>query len=623
MKTIDYARQELNKYYYLVTGVKENEIILKVQDVVKKYDDEIKIDIKKGKGIIEGSNERSVLIGVYKFFYEMGCRFFRPGKDGEKIVRRTLEECNVIKEYKPSLRYRAICSEGAISEENILDFVEWLPKVGMNSYFTQFFDGHLFFEKWYKHKDSSVLRAENYSVAESRRHYKNVVEKIKECGLIYQAVGHGWTTEPLGYVTYGDTCSKEDDILPEHAELFALVNGKRTFFESPGNTQLCYSNPRARNVITDGIVKHLKEHKEIDILHFWLADSINNHCECENCKKMMPSEWYVMMLNELDDKLTEEGIDTKIVFLIYCDLLFAPQKVKLNNPDRFIMMYAPIARDFFNPLFTEENLLKGIDAPSYVRNKNHHPTTSGEYLYYLKGWQEQIKCDSFSFDYHLMTFLCGGEQGGEPSGTRISRTIYEDMKGLKTVGLNGNVSCQLQRTFTPTALPNYVMAETLFGTVRSFDEIEDEYFIAAFGEQSEKIKSLLHNFEYFYLTDFIKEKKDISANKQKIIEFINYFNTAIDDIKYLDDKHEVACSLSILKYFIALQKKFLQALLLKANEKDIQVEIQEIKSFVDESELNIQRFDDCLFRKEGVLSWLNSSERNDYQKKIAQKGEEK
>jgi hypothetical protein len=46
---------------------------------------------------------------------------------------------------------------------------------------------------------------------------------------------------------------------------------------------------------------------------------------------MLPSDFYVMLLNELDEELTKRGIKTKIVFVAYLDLLWAPQKVKLKN----------------------------------------------------------------------------------------------------------------------------------------------------------------------------------------------------------------------------------------------------------------------------------------------------
>lgn len=600
MNTLDYAKSELKKYSELVFG-EECAIELINENYGNPFDDQIKIDIKNGAGKICGSNPRAVLIGVYKFFYELGCRFIRPGKNGEILVKKEKSECSVNKTYAPVNRYRAICSEGAISEENVTDMIEWLPKVGMNSYFTQFVDGHLFFEKWYTHKESSVLKAEPYSVAESVKHMKNVVETVKKCGLIYQAVGHGWTTEPLGYVTYGDTRSKDEDIKPEHRELFALVNGKRGFFNSPGDTHLCYSKQKARDIITDGIVNYLKEHSETDVLHFWLADSLNNHCECEDCKKLLPSEWYVIMLNELDKKLTAANIKTKIVFLIYCDLLFAPKAVKIENPDRFIMMYAPIARNYFEVLYTDENFAKATSAPQFERNKNRHPQNGGEYLYYLLQWQKVVNCDSFLFDYHLMTF----EYGGEPSFTRISRAIYDDMKGLKRAGLNGNVSCQLQRVFLPSSLPNYVMAETLFGTDRSFEQIEEECLSATFGKQFVKVREFLHKTEAFYCCDAMTGKVPMIDNVLPLAkDYEKMLTTVKESLCFTDDNPTVDLSLKNLSYFIEQQIIFVKALIKKCQKEDFLKETDELMKFIDENEINVQPYEDSLFKKDGVKAWI-------------------
>ena len=53
-------------------------------------DETVSIKLLKGAGVITGSNECAVLIGVYRFMFELGCRFIRPGADGEKIPERKL-----------------------------------------------------------------------------------------------------------------------------------------------------------------------------------------------------------------------------------------------------------------------------------------------------------------------------------------------------------------------------------------------------------------------------------------------------------------------------------------------------------------------------------------------------
>lgn len=602
MDTLKYAESELEKYIYKITGENKAEIAIKCDiESGHPFDDVATINVVGGKGYISASNPRAALIGVYRLFYLLGCRFIRPCEDGEIIVKLPTSALTAKGEFRPENRYRAVCSEGGISEKHVIDVVRWLPKIGMNGYFCQFADGHLFFEKWYKHKGSSVISPdENYSVRDSVAHLKNCVKAIKECGLVYHAVGHGWTTEPLGYVTYGDHRSTDADIRPEHRSLFAEINGKRGFHKDmPGDTQLCYSNPEARRIITDGIVDYLKVHPEVDILHFWLADGTNNHCECEECRKKMPSDLYVKMLNELDEKLTREKIDVKVAFLIYCDLLFAPETERLYNPDRFIMMYAPISRSFFEPMYTAANYNASVEKAEYRRNGNEYPATAAEYLDRLKRWQAAIHTDGFSFDYHLMTF----PYGGDPSFLKISEVIFEDMKGLRTVGLNGNVSCQLQRLMLPIALPNYAMAAALVGD-KTYAETETEYFAAAFGKDGGEAKDFLRKSESFYLSDAIRGKSD---DKSELFRTIDDYACALDEISaypFAPSGETEKLSVKLLKRYVETEKAFLSAYRAKCEGRDITAVREKLFEFIDEGEPEYERFEDALFKKDGVKSWL-------------------
>ena len=127
----------------------------------------------------------------------------------------------------------------------------------------------------------------------------------------------------------------------------AELNGERQLYENvPLNTNLCYSNPAVRDAITSAITQYCQRNPQVTYLHFWLADGTNNHCECEACRKKRPADWYVQMLNELDEKMTAAGVSTKVVFLIYVDLLWEPQQEQIKHPDRFVLMFAPITRAY-------------------------------------------------------------------------------------------------------------------------------------------------------------------------------------------------------------------------------------------------------------------------------------
>ena len=142
----------------------------------------------------------------------------------------------------------------------------------------------------------------------------------------------------------------------------------------------------------------LKKNPQVKYLHFWLADAINNHCECAECQKKIPSDFYVMMLNELDEKLTAAGLDTKIVFLLYLDLMFPPETETIKNPDRFTLMYAKSRK--YNKTMVED-LARAEELPElkYERNKVDFGGNGAICVNFLKKWQQVFGGDSFSFDY--------------------------------------------------------------------------------------------------------------------------------------------------------------------------------------------------------------------------------
>ena len=106
-----------------------------VEDV--ELDDILYIDTDKSGGIIAGDNPRSVLLSVYEYLRKNGCRWLFPGVDGEFIPVKDIEPVNF--RYKPSLRYRGQCNEGAEFQADMIEAIEFTPKVGMNVFMMEFF----------------------------------------------------------------------------------------------------------------------------------------------------------------------------------------------------------------------------------------------------------------------------------------------------------------------------------------------------------------------------------------------------------------------------------------------------------------------------------------------------
>ncbi len=446
----------------------------------KVLDDAICIDVENFSGLISGTNSRSVLIAVYKFLKEKGFKFIRPGKDGE-IIPKTIDGSKVSLLEKASYRHRGMCIEGGVFQEELCDVADWLPKVAMNEYFVQFRLPRTFFDRWYNspnpYRESKAL-----TTGEIQAIIKDFEDELDKRNIMYHAVGHGWTSEAFGME---GSSFDPTDIEPteEQKSVMAKIDGKRELFaKTPLFTNLCYSRQDVRDSVTDNIVNYCEEHPQVKYLHFWLADATNNHCECDECRKNIPSEYYAMMLNDLDRKLTEKGIDTKIVFLLYYDLLWKPIKNKIQNQDRFTMMFAPIGRSYSCSYDANAH---GEMKP-FVLNNLEFPHGIGDTLEYLRDWQKDFSGDSFVFDYHFMW-----DHYYDFAQYKHAQILSDDIKNLESIKINGFVNCQVHRAFTPTSLGMNILAETLWNKEASFDEVCENVLKAEFGAEWEKVRDYL------------------------------------------------------------------------------------------------------------------------------------
>lgn len=458
------------------------------------FDDAIVINISNNTGLITGTNERSVLIAVYRLLRELGCSWVRPGIPGERIPNVRIEDLCVNICEAASYRHRAVCIEGSNSYDNILETIDYLPKIGLNGYYIQFFVPFTFFNRWYNHLDNPYMEPVSLSRSEIMAMVASLETQIARRGLIYQKVGHGWTCEPLGIEGNGWENTGVYHITDDMRRHFALVNGKRELRDNvPLNTNLCYSNPETRNIVTDAVTDYCRNNPQMDAVFFTLADGRNWHCECDACSKKLPADWYVIMLNELDEKLTNAGLDTKVVFALYVDLLWAPEHEKLINEDRFILTFAPSARDY-SQSYSDCLTFNGELAP-FTRNTLQIPTALSENLAHLRSWQQQFKGDSYCFDYHLMWAHIS-----DPGYERCAKSLFNDMKDLHSIGLNGMMSCQVQRSLMPTGLPLYMMACALWDEHSDFDKEADAYYQAAFGADGHKVRAYLSSISNLMLT---------------------------------------------------------------------------------------------------------------------------
>jgi hypothetical protein len=590
-QTIQYAAEELVRYVGMISNCS---MILKIVEKYDKrenglwigltndflaasciageqnpYDDEMMIEVSHGKGMITGVNPRSVLLSVYRFLFELGCRWVRPGVDGEYLPHTDFRSYDINVKERASYRYRGIGMEGAVSVEHVTEMIDWMAKVGFNSYFIQFREGYHFFERWYSHLNNPLkVSSDDFNVESARTYVAEAKHELQKRGMIYQAVGHGWTCAPFGI--QGMSWEKwEEEIDPGITPYFAQVNGKRELWEGiPINTELCYSNPEARGKMITEIELYASLHPEVDLLHVWLSDGSNNQCECERCLLETPSDLYVKLLNELDQALTNRGLETRIVFLIYHELMWPPENERIVNPNRFVMQFAPITRTYRQSFAAIDHV---PDVPLFIRNKLDLPQSVEGNVSYLKAWRNQFQGDSFDFDYHFMW-----AHQKDPGYLQISKVLYEDILHLQPLGLNGFVSCQVQRSFFPNGLPMSVMARTLWNKELSFNEIAEDYFASAYGRDGKACLNYAMKLSELYFELNLDQSSDQKMINSEVLfssvnTLIHQFESVIENNRK-QDNHCHASSWEYMKLHTDIWKELTRGLELLDREDVVQAQ---------------------------------------------------
>jgi hypothetical protein len=482
--------------------------------------DGVFVSADRGHAVITGPNGRSVLFAAYRYLEELGCRWLRPGRLGEHVpclkdpwlapvrVRET-----------PSTRYRVMVIEGSCSEQHVTNMVDYAAKRGFNGYFLQLLHSYFVFERWYGKEQCRngrrrpAKRARRLSDEEAREHYDSVKAEMRKRGLIIQSMGHGWTHWPLGI--RGHTfAAVRAHIPPAVRRHLALIRGKRDLFGGvPINTNLCTSNPRVRTLVATAVADYAQEHPDEQMVHVWLADGANNTCECAECRKQLPSDYYVMMLNEVDELLERRGLPTRIIFLAYRDLLWAPRKERIQNPERFLLMFAPISRSYSTAYVDQRGGRERV-AP-FRRNRLTFPSTPRGNLEMLAAWRKVFPGECVLFDYHLWR-----DYVRDPGQMVQLPVLYRDVRNLAQLGLDGFLAVTTQRNAFPTGVSLDVLGRTLWDKRRSLRPVLDAYFHDLFGPEGAEVKRYLTRLSEAFDPVFLRgEKKGEQARRTAVANF--------------------------------------------------------------------------------------------------------
>lgn len=579
-------------------------------------DDIIHIDTTEEGGILAGSNPRSVLLAVYKYLTLNGCRWLFPGVDGEFIPITEVKPTSYHK--MADCRYRGQCNEGAEAQHLMMDEIDFTPKIGMNIFMIEFDNPKVYYDWYYDHRYNDDNRPPEPVDADTTLQWKRQCEaELSKRGLQFHDIGHGWTMESFGIDTTAGWVANDKNPIPEESrEFVAMVNGKRELYGGVAlNTNFCMSNPEARRRVVKKVSDYAELQTNVDYLHVWLSDGFNNHCECPECQKKIPSDWYIMLMNEIDEELTRRELDTRIVFICYLDTTWPPATVSVKNPKRFSLLLAAITRDYSKPVTPNLDFCK-VELTEYKRNDVTLPKSVDEYLAYGKRWRDWCGVQSFVYEYHYWW-----PQFRDLGLFSLAKLIYDDIRGYKSNGLNGIVEDGSQRSFFPNGFSFYVYASTLFDTSVDFEELKRDYFSHAYGEDwrcvADFFEKLGEAVDYNYLVTPSAEggafkRPDIADKISSVKGIVADFKPFVDAHKNMPKRVETVMYRLLDKY-LEYTLGVTEALALKALGKDTEAlaAFETFKSAFGKYEVEMERcFDffmsmNSLYRR--IFKHINNS----------------
>ena len=468
-------------------------------------DDVIHIDTDEQGGILAGSNPRSVLFAVYRFLKCNGCRFLFPGTDGEYIPKKNIE---AVKYHKlADCRFRGHTTEGDPSLEMALDYIDYQTKQEMNVY--ALYEMFPYHRRYYLHRFNEKNRMPEPIDRELVDQWQALCEaELAKRGIQIWAGGHGWVEETVGFDHKDRFLYKEgkkqcpEEVKPN----LALMNGVRGLNRNdPAFTNMCMSRADLRSKLADLVVERAEKDRHLGQLAVYLADTNRNHCECPECQKKRPTDFYVMMLNEIDEKLTAKGIDTKIQMVAYVDCMFPPETERFHNPDRFTLQATPIGRRYTSSL-SKDTVYP--EPQQYVRNAWIPPRTVEEYFAQFRAWQAVFPGDCSAYEYHYWK-----HQYRDPGMMAFSRRIYEDVRSWKELGMNGGIEDGSNRSFFPNGFIDHIYGATLMDNDLDYEAEQEDYFSHIYGPDWKKAKRYLTRITEAFDHSFMCGEKSADLSK--------------------------------------------------------------------------------------------------------------
>ncbi len=348
--------------------------------------------------VIRAGTERGLIHGASNLLEKLGAQFppgvtpSYPRIEGARLA--ALEPFGVM----PAFKRRAFVSDIMTWDYNFPDrldlhlrhdreFIPWMARRGINAF------------SYIRHAHDTRLKIDEIAPA------------LRQHGIGVEYGGH--VLQLL----------LPRDRFAEHPEYFpAGDDGVRA---ARGN--LCVSNPDAIDLVREGALAYVHDHRENELLHIWGADVRGGAwCRCAQCRELPPQIQYMNVVNAIADALAAEPTAPPIAYLAYHDTI--DPHPALQPFDNVWFEWAPRERCYSH----------AIDDPACEINPR--------YLESLKRYIDIFDGRGHVFEYYADAILFGGLGFATPA------VIASDLRAYLRLGLT-SISCLTFGAYSVMAYP--------------------------------------------------------------------------------------------------------------------------------------------------------------------------
>jgi autotransporter-associated beta strand protein len=418
--------------------------------------------------ILAGSNPRSSLFATYDLLEKLGVRFFgyksRNGEIVPAVSSLAIPDWDITE--KPGMDYRFVsCNNySPTNTAELIDVADWGAKNRCNAFML-----------------TPVFPGLTWSQID--------LDEVQKRGFLIAGPGH-----ILAQLT------PSTNLFKAHPEYFPLINGVRSMVYSSqwgGALSFCYTNAMA--IVVSNAVAYYKQNPFIDLLAIFPPDGSQHAVQCQDaiCSKLSMSDWYLTLLNNIDQTLRQLPSHPKLMWISYDELGVTPTNVVPYDQGRdFILEWCNQIRDFNAPMNSSSNLVAAqylqwdptliSVCTDWIKKPGNVNLAAG---YRWQSWSNYLKSCQYaggvsfldyynlnvseSLDVPLMSYCQTGPWPGN--------MMQEDFEFYVSQGIDGWQNCTDYYNDSPTPYWNRLSARLMWHPEEDVTAIDRDFYQHLYG----------------------------------------------------------------------------------------------------------------------------------------------